>query len=324
MIFIKFLSMITLNLTNIENSKIQFKTISYPDGQQDIQILGVRNHVPNCDGYTDFEPLNLNTYLKKHSITCRIVSRFNSFKDLELIICATKALRREGAREISLYIPYLLGARSDRQFTKGGTSYLVDVIAPIINSLNFCSVTVMDVHSDVAAACINNLVVQDNVSLVNHALNHIFEGEWQIEKLKIISPDAGSLKKIYNVCAAIQYTGEIICCSKHRSTSGHLSEIKVPKIKLRSYDHKYVIIDDICDGGRTFINIAKIIKERNPNAKVYLNVTHGIFSKGFNAFSGLIDAIYTTNSISGNGNSTEWSIDPETNHIIQINKLDIF
>lgn len=40
-----------------------------------------------------------------------------------------------------------------------------------------------------------------------------------------------------------------------------------------------VITDDICDGGATFIGIAKELRRLNCH-KVVLYVTHGIFSKG--------------------------------------------
>lgn len=287
----------TLNLIDPENSDIKYKISQFPDGQQDIIILGETS--------VSIEPAIYYDTLKK---PIKIKSRFNSFKDFELIICATKALLRLGVKEIHLYIPYLLGARSDRQFVEGGTSYLVDVIAPIINSLEFESVTVMDVHSDVAAACIKNLKVIDNVELVKWATREICgvvseKGPNSQYPFVLISPDAGSLKKIYKVADAIGYKGDIITCSKDRDIDGKLTKVNVPSF----YKGKDVIIvDDICDGGATFINIAKIIKERNekyphekhPNGKIYLIVTHGIFSKGFEELSKYFDGIYCTNSYS--------------------------
>jgi ribose-phosphate pyrophosphokinase len=38
-----------------------------------------------------------------------------------------------------------------------------------------------------------------------------------------------------------------------------------------------LIVDDICDGGRTFLEIAKILKARGASS-IELYVTHGIFS----------------------------------------------
>ena len=41
----------------------------------------------------------------------------------------------------------------------------------------------------------------------------------------------------------------------------------------------FLVIDDICDGGRTFINLAEKLLIMGAN-DLYLYVTHGIFSKG--------------------------------------------
>jgi len=57
-----------------------------------------------------------------------------------------------------------------------------------------------------------------------------------------------------------------------------------------------LIVDDICDGGRTFIELARVLENYNEANSVDLYVTHGIFSKGLGVFDGLIDKIYTPNS----------------------------
>jgi ribose-phosphate pyrophosphokinase len=61
---------------------------------------------------------------------------------------------------------------------------------------------------------------------------------------------------------------------------------------------KYVIVDDICDGGRTFIELAKAIHDSRPTAEVYLIVTHGIFSNSFYELSKHIKKVYSSNSYS--------------------------
>ena len=60
----------------------------------------------------------------------------------------------------------------------------------------------------------------------------------------------------------------------------------------------FVIFDDICDGGRTFIEISKAIKEKFPDNKVFLCVTHGIFSNSFLELSSYFENVYSTNSFS--------------------------
>ena len=42
---------------------------------------------------------------------------------------------------------------------------------------------------------------------------------------------------------------------------------------------RLLVCDDLVDGGRTFIELAKVLKPHNPK-EMALYVTHGIFSKG--------------------------------------------
>ena len=57
-------------------------------------------------------------------------------------------------------------------------------------------------------------------------------------------------------------------------------------------------MDDICDGGRTFIELAKVIrKDYSKDSKIVLIITHGIFSKGFETVFEHVDEVYTTNSV---------------------------
>lgn len=256
-----------LNLADPQNSVITYSKRKYPDGQQDIFI----------DATTDI------------SKPICIDSRFNSFNDLELIICATKALRNLGSENINLYIPYLLGARSDRKFSDGGTSYLVQVVAPIINSLQFKKVWCLDAHSYVAAACVNSLENIPNIDFVTKILANK-------SNFHLVAPDKGAQDKVMNIAKAIGHD-EIITCTKVR-------EISTGKIKSVDVGHfcsakgrDLYIVDDICDGGRTFIEVANKLKDFEPGC-MHLIVTHGIFSNGFDELKKYFKTIYCTNSIS--------------------------
>ena len=265
-----------LDLTNPEKSFIKYKVSKFPDGQQTI----------------DLETLHINDEVK-------ILSRLNNFSDLELIICATKALRELEVERIHLYTPYFLGARSDRKFQEGGVNYLKDVICPIINLQNFTSVTITDAHSDVIEACINNYKKIDNINIVEFALTDIGANELAgKENLYIVSPDSGALKKIYHVAEHFKLD-KIVIANKHRDTiTGRVTHTEVNGLPEVNDINKFVIIDDICDGGRTFIEIAKEIrKQGHENSKIYLVVTHGLFSKGFSEIRNYIDGVYSTNSI---------------------------
>jgi len=290
--------MSTLNLANPNDQfSIKYEISSFPDGQQSIKLL------PGT--YTSYDTIKKFEHVK-------VKSRLNTFRDLELIICATQALKEIGVKSIQLYIPYCIGGRSDRKFFDGGVNYIKNVIAPVINLQGYSQVEIMDPHSDVLEACINNFLKIDNVGLVKFALKDYcldIKGKSNIDYsvLNLISPDAGALKKVFHVAENIGFKGEVIIASKHRNLeTGKIDYTHVP-LNPKDADKDMFIIDDICDGGRTFIEIAKAIRTSqglsssihpDRHGKIYLIVTHGIFSAGFDELNKYFHHIYTTNSIS--------------------------
>jgi ribose-phosphate pyrophosphokinase len=269
--------MIILNLTNPEKSDIKYKINKFPDGQQSIDL------VKFIDNYID---------------NIKIETRLNSFLDLEILICATKALRNMTNKSISLYVPYFLGSRSDRKFATGGVNYLKQVICPIINSLEFDSVEVLDPHSYVLEACLNNFVKYSNFKLVKFALVDIDNKDNPQERVCLVSPDAGAYKKIFDVAKEFKINNIATGTKVRDLKTGQILHTEVPNLPVSTTDEelKYIIIDDICDGGRTFIELAKAIKEQRSNAKIYLIVTHGIFSAGYAQLGEYFQQIFTTNS----------------------------
>jgi hypothetical protein len=163
-----------LDLTNVLNSDIGFKISQYPDGQQSISIE-----------YFDATQ------------SVQISSRMNSFRDVELIICANQVLKEYGVKNIELYVPYFIGGRSDRKFGEGQTNYLKNVICPIINSQGFNKVIVLDPHSDVLEACLNNFEKINNFSLVDEALSYLIKDD---EDNKVaIMVKSGLFEKNYDI-----------------------------------------------------------------------------------------------------------------------------
>jgi len=267
--------MLTLNLINQLKSDIKYEISKFPDGQQSIVL-------------TDYN------HLDRYSDAISIKTRINSFLDLEILICATQALRTITDRPIALYVPYFLGSRSDRKFVDGGVNYLKQVISPIINSLDFTRVVVLDPHSDVLEACLNNFEKADNHLIVKYALEDLGVIN-SVDEVCLVSPDAGAYKKIFDVARKFGIE-KIITATKVRDMkTGNILHTEIPVLDQHE-DLKYIIIDDICDGGRTFVELAKAIKAGRPTAKIYLIVTHGIFSAGYDQLSEYVDRVYTTNS----------------------------
>lgn len=319
----------TLNLVYPEKSDIKYKISKFPDGQQNIVIEPFPLYHESVIGHSYKDGVGIRGEAKS---IIQIKSRLNNWLDLELITCTVASLRELGIDEIHLYVPYVVGARSDRKFEEGGNNYLKDVITPVINSLEFSSVTVLDPHSDCLEMGIKGFR-KDTIGqfgLFKWSVGKIYDstlpkigGELKdIEgKYVLVSPDAGASKKIYKLAEQIGYKGDIITCSKDRDKDGKLTKVNVP-INIGHTLKDIIIIDDICDGGATFINIAKEIKDTqklsgitNPN-KIYLIVTHGIFSKGFEELEKYFDGIYCTNSYKQHT--------PEKEHKYIVKQLNVF
>lgn len=291
-----------LNLAYPEDSQIKFKVSKFPDGQQSVEV------VPESVDIT--KPV-------------KVSSRLTSFRDLEVIISATQDLYELGVKEISLHVPYFLGARSDRKFTVGSSNYLKSVICPIINSQNYSKVTVMDAHSDVLEACLNHFEKRSNVGIVHFALTGIALTNTDIESedIVIISPDAGALKKIYDIAQTFKIMNVVTAGKVRDIATGKIVKTEMPDISKYARK-KFLIIDDICDGGRTFIELAKAIKEQLPDADCYLCVTHGIFSAGLKELNQYFKGIFCTNSYS-DMESPEFS-QANDNHMHKLHQLNVF
>lgn len=164
----------------------------------------------------------------------------------------------------TLFMPYLPYARQDKHVSNN-TTFSLKTFAALLNSLNFKRVSLYDAHSRVALNLINNskdIFKPDKIHGV-------------IELLKvnlIIYPDTGAYKR-YLPHILMGYAR---LAEKVRDENGkiikHTIEGNVPEKEV-------LIVDDICDGGATFISLAKLLKEKGVE-KIYLYVTHGIFSKG--------------------------------------------
>lgn len=195
----------------------------------------------------------------------------------------TDAIQRvsEGKRR-TLILPYLPYSRADRRFTEGDC-FGLKVFGSMIDNLAYDRVVTVDVHSDRAGHYISNLLCISPMDLIRDIIKSM------PEKTVILLPDEGAAR--YGLDKELH----VLHCEKVRDAkTGALLHFKVPTDEqLKAYDN-VLIVDDICDGGGTFIGIAKQLECYKK--KLYLYVTHGIFSKGFTDLAHYFERIYTTDS----------------------------
>jgi ribose-phosphate pyrophosphokinase len=227
---------------------------------------------------------------------------FKGSDDLVDMMLAVNALRNMYGHEIeiSLNVPYFPFSRQDRVMTEG-ESFGLQVVVDMIKLCNFKHVITLDIHSDVAAALFPagffGNAPQDTV-WANRIKDLAELAELELNgKTVIVSPDAGALKKIYKVAAA---TGlPVVEAKKIRDVAtGHIVKTEIDGSQLSEFE-QVVIVDDICDGGRTFVELGKVIRDSGFRGRLVLCVTHGIFSKGLDVFTEYFDEIHTVNNIGG-------------------------
>ena len=215
-----------------------------------------------------------------------ITTRIQSFNDFGLLLLAIDALRRCGVEKLNVFMPYFPAARQDRVMVKG-EPLSVKVYADLLNQLKLNKITIYDPHSEVTPAVLNNCEVITNHSFIQKVVSTLNKD------ILLISPDGGALKKIYKVS---EFLGGIpvVECSKTRNVkNGQLEGFRVYQDNLQGKD--CLIVDDICDGGGTFIGLAKELKKYNVG-NLYLAVSHGIFSKGPEELNHYFSKIFTTDS----------------------------
>lgn len=200
--------------------------------------------------------------------------------DLIALAQTVDILRHKGYKNLQLRIPYFPYSRQDRRCSDGEAPAL-KVFGTIINSLKFDRVTTWDAHSHVLEAVVDNLEVIEQ-----------YKGVVQVKNTPdiYISPDAGAEKKIFKIPAVAMGRIPIICAMKTRDEKGSITSTRVPETQdIRG--RKVMVVDDICDGGATFISLGAILRQRDPK-ELNLYVTHGMFTKGYDDLMNLYDNIY--------------------------------
>lgn len=228
-----------------------------------------------------------------------VTHRLNSFNDLGLLCIAVDALKRMKVKEIQLFIPYFPGARQDRVMVEG-ESLTIKVYADIINKLGANQVSIYDPHSDVTPALINNCKVISNHLFVKQLLPKL------PSDVILISPDSGASKRIYSLAKSLKIKQVLECGKKRDVATGSLSGFKVPTDNINQ--RSCLIVDDICDGGGTFLGLGKELKNKNAG-DLYLAVSHGIFSNGLAELSKLYKQVFTTDSVKAIDSSSVHQID---------------
>jgi ribose-phosphate pyrophosphokinase len=254
--------------------ELEFRT--YSGGEEHVRILG--------------RPGGTANYV--------IVARLKSSSDVMRLVLLVDAVRRwdQTQPRIALHLPYLPYARQDR-VCNPGESHAVGAFSHIINGLKLHAIQLWDCHSDVGASLLDNAFNSGLTEIWTKFCVYDQSFGKVIDESILVSPDAGANKKVYGV--ARSFNRDFVRADKVRDTAtGNIVETQVYGLDGHSSERPLLVVDDICDGGRTFIELAKVLENHvHEHVPLYLYVTHGIFSQGYAPLLAHYDKIFVANNL---------------------------
>lgn len=265
--------MITIKADNVD---IPVKQVRFSDGASNLQLL-----VP-----TGFIPKSYMSITVDPTTPCDEVL-------WEVLLARSAVKNYLPGVETLLTLKYLPNARADRAFEAGNIVPLhvfMQAIYPL-----FDTIFLTDPHSDYVKTLFGDkLNIKEQYSCFLDTMQDIQSGD------VIVSPDKGSLAKCEKLQQKLSYKYKavrVVVASKKRDTAtGKIIETTLPE-DCDVVGKRCIIVDDILDGGGTFIPLAFALREAGA-ASVELYVTHGIFAGGLDIFKNVIDKLHVYQVVS--------------------------
>ena len=192
----------------------------------------------------------------------------DNFMEL-LILC--DALKRGSANSVNVIMPYYGYQRQDRKdYSRAPIS--ARVIANCLEAQNISRVIVFDLHAGQIQGFFSSSTPFDNLYVESNFIDYIINNKFDLEKLIIISPDEGGMKRAVRVSNKLGVGMGTIY--KERSEANVVNTMSL----MGNVENKIcIIVDDMIDTGGTACKASKLLKE-NGAEKIYMFVCHGIFS----------------------------------------------
>lgn len=258
-----------------------YQRFTYPAGETQVRLLPEQ-----VDGVRESEKIT-------------VVARVRSAEDiveLALLVDAIRGVNEDAV--LNVVLPYLPYGRADRRFTPGDC-FGLEVFTAILGTFWLDGLITLDAHSDVFFRELGMTWYARNVPAtpwIEAAIGR-FAARTGAPEIVVLFPDKGAHDR-YKVPEMVGCNTEVtrvktLYATKRRNpTTGKFEGFDVPAPE-EFEGLPVLIVDDICDGGGTFVGIAELLPR---GLRKGLYVTHGIFSKGVEVLTQHFEKIYTTNS----------------------------
>lgn len=235
-------------------------------------------------------------YLRECKKIC-VSARVHSADELVQLCLLGNAIHSTFGVLPDLEIPYLPYGRADRQFVSGDCVGLAFSSKMLLSF--FSTVVTLDAHNEQRTKELG-VGIRSATPFISQAIMQFADGEG----ITVVYPDEGASLRyldsrrygdVYIDEAKRRIGAQFRNATKGRDPkSGLITTTSAPSVT-----GPVLIVDDICDGGATFIQLVKALREVGHPSRIGLYVTHGIFSKGLGPlFEAGIAVVYSTNSFS--------------------------
>lgn len=239
-----------------------YKIITFPDGEVHLELKDIN---------------------RKEQV--RIYCRIANAQDLFILMQLSDILKRQCVEVDDVTITYLMGQRCDRLFDIN-RPFTLGVVADVVNSFNALSVTIWEPHSERALRLINKASAMPITVMIASRLRR------ENKELLFAVPDMGAQYRYHGLNPAV------ICSKVRDEATGNLLDFKVVTTTSDVKDRELLLVDDLCDGGGTFVGLAPKLRELEPET-LNLAVTHAVQLNGIKRVAEVYDNVYITNSYKG-------------------------
>lgn len=206
---------------------------------------------------------------------------FECNDDLVCLMLLSDFLNTQG-KEWELLAPYLPYSRQDRSTTPGSPNSFSVIMRSILSGSTCRQMTTYDLHNPkvIPKLLSHNTKFNNIIDLPSHST---FDPKHSVNTYLIV-PDDGAKERCEHISKQYGYPIAFLGHKIRNPSTGVLSHYSLePLIDKIPRLGNFVVFDDICDGGGTFVLLAESFKQIKPPMSLWmlhLFTTHGIYSKG--------------------------------------------
>ncbi len=255
------------------------ETFIFPDGERRIRVL--------------------DNVLEDDCIVVQPTSPNVDTNYIELFLIVD-ALKRNGARDITVIMPYMGYQRQDHQF-RDGECVSLEVMIKAVESLGADKIITFDMHS-IRIPDLFHIPIK-HLSAIPIFAQTIRKNGWENDDTILISPDMGGINRIKLLSEALDNMPYANVVKNRDLATGKVVAADVDcessTWKKKSFEGKrLILVDDMISSGHTIDEAGKLLKKLDAG-DMYTFVTHAIFSSEAPQIlqNSAMENIYVTDSV---------------------------